>query len=80
MGGTGLYPLVKVKVKLLALSHVQLFVTLRTVTHQAPLSMEFSKQEYWNGLPFLSPGEFPYPRIKSTFLISPTLAGGFFII
>ena len=38
---------------------VQLFVTPWTVAHQAPLSMEFSRQEYWSGLPFLSP-EKPY--------------------
>ena len=41
------------------LSHVQLFATLRTVAHKAPLSMEFSRQEYWSGLPFLTPGIFP---------------------
>ena len=41
------------------LSHVQLFGTLWTVTHKAPLSMEFSRQEYWSGLPFLTPGIFP---------------------
>ena len=40
-------------------SHVQLFLTLWTVAHQAPLSMEFSKQEYWNGLSFPSPGDLP---------------------
>ena len=39
------------------LSHVQLFATPWTVTHQAPLSMGFSKQEYWSGLPFPSPME-----------------------
>ena len=38
-------------------SHVQLFVTLWTVAHQASLSMEFSRQEYWSGLPFPSPGD-----------------------
>ena len=38
-----------------SLSHVQLFVTLWTVAHQAPLSMGFSRQEYWSGLPFPSP-------------------------
>ena len=43
----------KVKVKLL--SHVQLFETPSTVAHQAPQSMEFSRQEYWSGLPFPSP-------------------------
>ena len=37
------------------LSHVQLFATLWTVTHQAPLSMGFSRQEFWSGLPFPSP-------------------------
>ena len=41
------------------LSRVRLFVTLWTVAHQAPLSMGFSKQEYWSGLPFPSPGALP---------------------
>ena len=40
-------------------SHVQLFVTLWTVACQVPLSMEFSRQEYWNGLPFPTPGNLP---------------------
>ena len=35
-----------------------------TTAHQAPLSMEFSKQEYWSGLPFLSPVDLPNPQIK----------------
>ena len=39
------------------LSHVRLFVTPWTVVHQAPLSMKFSKQEYWSGLPFPAPGD-----------------------
>ena len=39
------------------LSHVQLFVTLLTVAHQAPLSVEFSSQECWSGLPVPSPGD-----------------------
>ena len=52
-------------------------VMLWTVTHQAPLSMGFSKQEYWNGLPFPSPGSLSDPRIKPVSLKSPTLAGGF---
>ena len=42
-----------------SLSCVQLFVTLRAVAYQAPLSVEFSSQEYWSGLPFLSPGDLP---------------------
>ena len=46
------------------LSHVQLFATLWTVAHQAPLSMGFSRQEYWSGLPFPSPGDLPDPGIE----------------
>ena len=40
--------------------------------------MEFSRQEYWSGLPFPIPGDFPDPGIKPWFLTSPALAGGFF--
>ena len=47
------------------LNHVRLIVTLWTVAHQAPLSMGFSKQEYWSGLPFPSPGDFSDPGIKA---------------
>ena len=50
-------------------------VTLWTADHWAPLSMGFSRQKYWNGLPFLPPGDFPNPRIEPTF---PALAGRFF--
>ena len=46
-------------------SHVQLFVTPRTVACQASLSMEFSRQEYWSGLPFPSPEELPNSGIES---------------
>ena len=42
-----------------SLSRVQLFATPWTVVRQAPLSMEFSRQEYWSGLPFPSPRDFP---------------------
>ena len=45
-------------------SHAQLFATLWTVAHQAPLSMGFSRQEYWGGLPFPSLGDPPHPGIK----------------
>ena len=45
---------------------------------QAPLSMGFSKQEYWRGLPFPSPGDLPDPGIESMSLASLALAGGFF--
>ena len=46
-----------------SLSRVQLFVTPWTVAQQAPLSMEFSRQEYWSGLPFTPPGDLPDPGI-----------------
>ena len=59
-------------------SHVQLFTTLWIVAVQALLSMGFSRQEYWRGLPFSSPGDFPNPGIKPRSLLSPTLAGRFF--
>ena len=45
-------------------SGIQLFTTLWTLTHQAPLSMGFSKQEYWNGLLCPPPGNLPNPDIK----------------
>ena len=45
-----------------SLSRVQLFATPWTVARQAPLSMGFSRQEYWSGLPFPSPGESSWPR------------------
>ena len=59
-------------------SHVRLFVTLWTVARQAPLSMGFSRQEYWSGLPFSPPGDLPDPRIELVSLTSPGLAGRFF--
>ena len=49
-----------------------------TVARQAPLSMEFSRQEYWNGLPFPTPGDLPGPGIKPMSLASPALVGRFF--
>ena len=49
-----------------------------TVAYQAPLIMEFSRQEYWSGLPFPPPGDLPYLGIKPASLTSPALAGGFF--
>ena len=63
------------------LSHfscVQLCVTLWTVARQAPLSMGFSRQQYWNGLPCPSPGDLPDPGIEPASLTSPALAGKFF--
>ena len=59
-----------VKVKVKSLSRVWLSAGLWTVAHQAPLSMGFSRQEYWSGLPFPSPGDLPHPGIEPR---SPTL-------
>ena len=56
-------------------SRVWLFATLWTVARQIPLSMEFSRQEYWSGLPS---EDLPYPGIESTSLLSPVLTGRFF--
>ena len=51
--------------KVKPLSRVQLFVTPWTVAYQAPLSIAFSRQEYWSGLTFLPPGDLPDPRIEA---------------
>ena len=59
-------------------SHVQLFVIPWTIACQAPLSMGFSRQEYWIGLPCPPPGDLPDPGIELASLTSLTLSGGFF--
>ena len=59
-------------------SHVWFFTTLRTIAHQPPLSMGFSRQAYWSGLPCPPPGDLPDPEIEPAFLMFPALAGGFF--
>ena len=56
-------------------SHVWFFATLWTVLRQAPLSMGFSRQEYWSGLPFPSLRDLPFPGIKSSTHMTPPLAG-----
>ena len=56
-------------------SCVQLFAAPWTVAHQAPLSMEFFRQEYWSEWPFPTPGDLPNPGIEP---ILPALASGFF--
>ena len=61
-----------------SLSHVQLLATPWTIAHQAPLSMRFSRHEYWNGLTFLLQGIFPDPGIEPASIMSPALAGRFF--
>ena len=65
----------KVRSSMRVLSHVQLFAIPQTVARQIPLSMEFSRQEYWSGLTFPTPGDLPNPGIEPT---SPALAGRFF--
>ena len=74
-----LHPLLNVNACVLScFSHARLFATLCTVAHQPPLSMGFSRQEYWSGLSFPSPGDLPDPRIKPASLMSPALTGRFF--
>ena len=60
---------------------LQLYLTLfnpQTVSHQASLSMGFSRQEYWSGLSCHPPGDLPGPGMEPALLMSPVLAGGFF--
>ena len=57
-----------------SLGRVRLFATPWTVAYQAPQSMEFSRQEYWSGVPFPSPGDLPNPGIE---LGSPALQADF---
>ena len=59
-------------------SPVQLFATLWTVACQAPLSLGFSRQKYWSGLPCPPPGDLPDPGTEPVSLSSPALAGKFF--
>ena len=61
-----------------SLSHVQLFEIPQPVACQAPLSLGFSRQEYWSVLLFSPPGALPNPVIKPASPVSPALAGGFF--
>ena len=58
--------------------HVRLFVTPWAVAHQAPLSIGFSRQKDWSGLPFYFAWDLPNPGVKSTSLMFPALVGGFF--
>ena len=55
------------------LSCIQLFAAPWTTAHQVPLSMQFSRQEYWSGLPFPTPGDLPDPGIEPTSPVSPAL-------
>ena len=57
-------------------NRVQLFLTLWTATYWTPLSMGFSRQEYWSGLLYLSPGDLPDSRIEPMIPMSPALLVG----
>ena len=59
-------------------SHVQFFATPWTVAHQTPLSIGFSRQVYWSGLPFPPTGDLPDQGLEPVSLMSPALTGGFF--
>ena len=61
---------------MLSLPCVRRFVTLWTGAHQASLSVEFSRQEYWSGLPRTPPGDLPDPKMELLSLIPPALVGG----
>ena len=67
-------------VKVLVTQVVSNSVTPWTVAHQAPLSMGFSREEYWNGLSWLPSRDLPIPEVKPTSLTYPALAGGFFFV
>ena len=59
-------------------NHAQPFATRWTVACQVPLSMGFSRQEYWSGLPCPPPGDLPDPGMERVSLASPAMASGFF--
>ena len=63
---------------LVVLSHVGIFMTPWAAAHQAPLSMGFSRQEYWNGLSFPTSGDLSNPGVKPVPFVSSTLTGRFF--
>ena len=68
----------RMSTRALLLSHVQIFAAPWTVAYQASLSVGFSRQEYWSGLPFPTPGNLPNQGIERSSLALPSLAGGFF--
>ena len=68
----------EISCELCQFNHARLFATLWTVACQAPLSMGFSRQEYWSGLPCSLPEDLPNPEIQPASLMSPALAGRFF--
>ena len=66
-GGDGSITMYLMPQKVKSLSRVRLFATPWTVAYHAPLSIGFSRQEYWSGLPFPSPEDLPNPGIKPRF-------------
>ena len=66
------------KKRTLLLSHWVVSSPMDYIVHQAPLPVEFSRWEYWSGLPSHTPGDLPHPGIKPTSLVFPALAGSFF--
>ena len=70
--------LIYIPVSVCLLSCVWLFAAPWTIAHQVPLLMEFSRQEYWNRLPFPTPGDLPEPGIEPVSPASPAVAGRFF--
>ena len=70
--------LIIITLSVCVLSRVRLSATPWAVARQAPLSMGFSRQEYWSGLTFPSPGDLPNPGIAPVSLVSPALVGRFF--
>ena len=75
-GGDGSITIYLMPQKVKSLSRVQLFATPWTVAYHASLSIGFSRQEYWSGLPFPSPGDLPDPGMEPV-SPPPALAGGF---
>ena len=63
----------KIRSAVLCFSWVQLFATASTVASQVPLSMGFSRQEYWKELPFPPPGDLPDPGMEPVSPVSPAL-------
>ena len=61
-----------------SLSHVRLFATPWTIAHRASLSIGFSRQEYWSGLPFPAPGDLPNPGIELVSPCTSCIGGRFF--
>ena len=69
---------VRVHTRVHGLSNIRLLASPWTVACQAPLSMGFSRQEYWSRLSFPPPGDLPNPGIEPESFVPPELAGGFF--